>query len=537
MPTRIFQSANSTLFPLIALLCLESFVQCQINRERWSIEYDINRLLSNEDARIFQEDSTQNDSINGTKLTNFTSNDNATSYWHLPADAPLLEQPTLDVPQSVSSTKQIIDSSLKSGTVPFACSHFSVLPLRPLLEFVIYLCGSLILGFSSCVWIILVGRKRCKQQLQQQREALSDKCRLVLGLNIHATVCAIVFLILQAASRGTLSFATLSSRQASNFCNVAISVLDICTSVFWLFIGMSNIFLTVFLRALKPGVSRTEPCTSLFKSRRKSIFLSLLTHCIPWVCGIALNTLQLVFLNESFANFKAFHHRSQLLRALTIGLAVVFAFLTISIRIWKFQGHRLHLPSLSRVVPSYSCQQEYSEVRIGLYKNQQSPSASSHTDGAGSTCIALFSSTIASAVHFTCSLIATITICLWITSISLSDLYILLRIQAVLMYLVVGFLYALALAGYNNRLTLASAITTRNSYIPGESLRLHEDRSCANQSEDKLSPRELIEIPQFTRIHFFDTSSPEINERDQVDHCVTTPEPVQFIAVYEPIVS
>ncbi|KAM7537206.1 hypothetical protein Aperf_G00000067995 [Anoplocephala perfoliata] len=251
MPTRIFQPANSTLLPLIVLLCFESFVQCQIDHDRWSIEQDINRLLSNEDAKIFQEENIQHDSFNGTSLANITSNENATAYWHLSADAPLLEQPTLDAPQSFSSTKQISDSSLKSGTLPFACNHLSILPLRPMLD----------------------------------------------------------------------------------------------------------------------------------------------------------------------------------------------------------------------------------------------------------------------------------------------DFYILPRIQTVLMHLAVGFFYALVLAGYSSRLALASAITTRNSYIPGESLRLHEDLPCTNPSEDKLSPRELLEIPQFTRVQFFDTSSPEANEGDQEDHCVTTTEPVQFIAVYEPIVS
>lgn len=103
------------------------------------------------------------------------------------------------------------------------------------------------------------------------------------------------------------------------------------------------------------------------------------------------------------------------------------------------------------------------------------------------------------------------------------------------MYFAVCLFYAVSLAGYNSRLTLASAITTRNSYIPGEIGRESENCIYAAQPDSKLSPRELLEIPKFTRTQFFDTPS-ELPEREQTNQCVTD-KAVQIITVYEPVVS
>ncbi|VDL45402.1 unnamed protein product [Hymenolepis diminuta] len=164
-------------------------------------------------------------------------------------------------------------------------------------------------------------------------------------------------------------------------------------------------------------------------------------------------------------------------------------------------------------------------------KSSKTAKFSAPTDGAGPICIALFSSNIVSALHLICSFVATVAGCLQIMSISLSDWHILSRLQALLMHAAVGLFYALAFVGYSSRLTLASAITSRNSYNPGEMIHMQENHPLPSQTDDKLTPRELLEIPKFTRTQFFDTSSPEAN------HCVTTNEPVQFIAVYKPVVS
>nr|CUU98739.1 hypothetical transcript [Hymenolepis microstoma] len=255
------------------------------------------------------------------------------------------------------------------------------------------------------------------------------------------------------------------------------------------------------------------------------------THCIPWVCGIALNTLQLVFLNETTGDLRAFHYRGKLLRGLIAALPVTFAVINICVRLWKFQGHRLHLPSLSRVAPSYSCQQECTTTSAGKNKRNKVTAFSAHTDGAGPTCIALFSSNVVSAFHLVCSFMASVAVCLQITSISLSHRHIPSQIQAIFMHAAVGLFYTLALIGYSSRLTLASAITTRNSYNPGEMINRQEKCSLVSKSDNKLTPTKLLEIPKFTRTQFFDTTSPESN------HCVTASEPVQFIAVYKPVVS
>ncbi|KAM3178963.1 hypothetical protein ACTXT7_001563 [Hymenolepis weldensis] len=512
-------------------LRLKVLVHCLNGQERWSIDEDISRLLSSDDTSTFHEASIQHNSFNGTYTANFTFSENTTSYWHLHADAPLLEQPSLDALQIPVSIKQSKDSKIKALEPPVTCSQFNFLSISPIFEFVIQLCGALILGSLSCTWIILVNRKRRKERIFTQRGAFSIKCRLVLGLNVHATVCAVLFLTLQTATHVVISFASLSPRFANNFCNVALSLLDICIAVFWIFVGISNTFLILFLRDLKPGANRTEPWAVLFKSHRNAVLIFLLAHCIPWVCGIALNTLQLVFLNETAGDLKAFHYRSKLLRALTTALPVAFSIITICIRLWKYQGHRLHLPSLSRIVPSYSCQQEYTAIRMSPNKSGKTAKFSAHTDGAGPICIALFSSNIVSTLHLICSFIATIAGCLQIMSISLSDRHILSKLQALLMHAAVGLFYALTFVGYSSRLTLASAITSRNSYNPGEMIHMQENYPLPSQSDDKLTPRELLEIPKFTRTQFFDTSSPEAN------HCVTTSKPVQFIAVYKPVVS
>ncbi|KAH9282758.1 hypothetical protein ECG_04045 [Echinococcus granulosus] len=155
--------------------------------------------------------------------------------------------------------------------------------------------------------------------------------------------------------------------------------------------------------------------------------------------------------------------------------------------------------------------------------------------GAGSTAVALFSSPIVTKLQLICSLLAAFAICLWILSISWNETRVVSRIHSVVMYFAVCLFYAVSLAGYNSRLTLASAITTRNSYIPGEIGRESENCIYAAQPDSKLSPRELLEIPKFTRTQFFDTPS-ELPEREQTNQCVTD-KAVQIITVYEPVVS
>ncbi|VDK40162.1 unnamed protein product [Taenia asiatica] len=157
------------------------------------------------------------------------------------------------------------------------------------------------------------------------------------------------------------------------------------------------------------------------------------------------------------------------------------------------------------------------------------------SNGAGPTAVALFSSTIVTGFQLICSLLAAFAIFLWILSISLNETRVLSRIHSVLMYFAVCLFYTVPLTGYNKRLTMASAITTRNSYIPGEIVRGSEGCIRATQTDSKLSPRELLEIPKFTRTQFFDTLS-ELPEREQTDQCITS-KAVQIIAVYEPIVS
>ncbi|VDN96310.1 unnamed protein product [Rodentolepis nana] len=275
-----------------------------------------------------------------------------------------------------------------------------------------------------------------------------------------------------------------------------------------------------------------QPNKQLKDSGKETRETQITSHCIPWVCGIALNTFQLVFLNETTGDLRAFHYRGNLLRGLITALPVAFAVINICVRLWKFQGHRLHLPSLSRVAPSYSCQQECRPISAGSNKNTKVTAFSAHTDGAGPTCIALFSSNVVSVFHLVCSFMASVAACLQITSISLSDRHIPSQIQAIFMQAAVGLFYALALIGYSSRLTLASAITTRNSYNPGEMINMQENCSLVSKSDNTLTPTKLLEIPKFTRTQFFDTTtSPEPN------HCVTASEPVQLIAVYKPVVS
>lgn len=365
MKPRVFHPPNFFL-PFLLLLCSKPLCS-QSEQSRWDIEHDINRLLSNDDATLYYQEKIQQSSFNGTALTNFTSGENFTSYWHLSADAPLLEQPDADTSQSPIPTIQSQNSRHKVGPSLRPCTRLQVLPLLPLYEFIAFVCGGLLFGSLSSIWLTLLCSKRWKNRTQPQRGIFAVRCSLICGLNVHATACSLAFLLLQATSRGTVSFVSLSPRQMSNFCNIAIPVLDICTSVFWIFVGFINTLLIMFLRILKPGVNRTEPWASLFKSQKNSVFLSFLAHCIPWVCGIALNTLQLVFLHEIPTEIKSSHNRSQLLRALTSVLPVLFAVITIGTRIWKFQGHRLHLPSISRVVPSYACQHEYSKYLCFLW--------------------------------------------------------------------------------------------------------------------------------------------------------------------------
>lgn len=533
MQSRVFHPPSFFL-PFLLLLCSEPHY-CQSEQSRWGIESDINRLLSNDDATLYHHGKIEQSAFNGTAFANSTSNENFTSYWHLPADAPLLEQPAADTSQSPIPIKRSHDFRRKAGPPLRSCTRLQVLPLRPLYEFIAFVCGGLLFGSLSSIWLTLLCNKCWRNRTQPQRGAFAVKCSLILGLNIHATACSLAFLLLQATSRGTVSFVNLSPHQMSNFCNIAISMLDICTSVFWLFVGFINTLLIMFLRILNPGVNRREPWSSLFKSQRNSVFLSFLAHCVPWVCGIALNTLQLIFLQETPTEIKLPHSRSQLMRALTSVLPVLFAVITIGTRIWKFQGHRLHLPSLSRVVPSYACQHEYSKVRSSPTDSTQSAANSPISNGAGPTAVALFSSTIVTGFQLICSLLAAFAICLWIISISFNEPRVLSRIHSIVMYFAICLFYAVSLTGYSNRLTLASAITTRNSYIPGEIARDSEGYICAARMDSKLSPRELLEIPKFTRTQFFDTSS-ELPEREQTDQCITS-KAVQIIAVYEPIVS
>ncbi|VDM17026.1 unnamed protein product [Hydatigera taeniaeformis] len=168
-------------------------------------------------------------------------------------------------------------------------------------------------------------------------------------------------------------------------------------------------------------------------------------------------------------------------------------------------------------------------------RNSQSTLNPTISNGAGATAVALFSSTIVTGFQLICSLLAVFAVCLWILSISLNETRVLSRVPSIVMYFAVCLFYAVPLIGYNSRLTLASVITTRNSYIPGELVRESEGCICTAQTDSKLSPRELLEIPKFTRTQFFDTSS-EPPEREQTDQCVTS-KAVQIIAVYEPIVS
>ena len=515
------------------LLCLDT-LHCQVDQGRWGITHDINRLLSDADASLYRREETPQNSFNGTFLTNLTSGKNATSYWHLSADAPLLEQPAADVSYRPILTKLIPNHQYNPGILLPPCAWLQVFQLQPSNEFIIYISSGLLFGSLSCVWIILICSKRWNERIQPPRGTFAVKCSLILGLNVHATVCTLVFLLLQTLSKGIVSFADLSPGQGSDFCNVAISVLDICTSVFWILIGFSNTLLIVLLRALKPGVSRTEPLARLFRNKRNSVLLSLLAHCIPWICGIALNTLQLVFLHETTREISVSHKRSQLLRALISALPVLFAIFTLGTRLWRFQGHRLHLPSLSRVAVSYSCQHELSSTQRTQLNNTPSitdPSSS----GIGETAVALFSSTIVTGLHLTCSLLAAFATCSWIASIALDEAYVLLRIYSVAMYFAISLFFVVTMAGYSSRLMLASAITKRNSYIPGEIGPVYEGHVRLSLADSELSPRELLEIPKFTRTQFFDTLS-ELPEHEKIGQCVAS-KAVEVIAVYEPIVS
>uniref|UniRef100_A0A0R3WCF9 Glyco_hydro_38C domain-containing protein n=1 Tax=Taenia asiatica TaxID=60517 RepID=A0A0R3WCF9_TAEAS len=95
-------------------------------------------LLSNDDATLYHREEIEQSSFNGTVFTNSTSGENFTSYWHLPADAPLLEQPGVDTLQSPVPIKHSHDFRLKAGPSLRSCTRLQVLPLRPLYEFIAF---------------------------------------------------------------------------------------------------------------------------------------------------------------------------------------------------------------------------------------------------------------------------------------------------------------------------------------------------------------------------------------------------------------
>ncbi|KAL5967788.1 hypothetical protein TSMEX_004486 [Taenia solium] len=138
MQPRVFHPPNFFL-PFLLLLCSEPH-HCQSEQSRWGIESDINRLLSSDDATLYHREEIEQSSFNGTVFTNSTSGENFTSYWHLPADAPLLEQPGADTSQSPVPIKHNRDFRLKAGPSLRSCTRLQVLPLRPLYEFIAFVC-------------------------------------------------------------------------------------------------------------------------------------------------------------------------------------------------------------------------------------------------------------------------------------------------------------------------------------------------------------------------------------------------------------
>ncbi|VDD81037.1 unnamed protein product [Mesocestoides corti] len=512
------------------LMLLSEATLCQSKAQqdqRWGIEQDINRLLA-DDIGLNRDDT--NNWLNNTEAANISSSENVTSYWHLPADAPLPEPSTLDSLRSQATTKDF-NQIQKSEALLRHCPRLKILPFRPIYEFVACACWCLLFGLLSSAWMVLLCGKRSKTNRSTQGDVYMFKCKLILGLNIHASVCVLTFLVLQIVARGAVSFTEHDGYQHTKLCSIATSVHDLCTSVFWLLVGFSNTTLILFIRGLKPGLNRSETLslyTRLFKSHRNFVFLSVLTHIIPWVGGIALSTLQLIFLHETVPDSVKMPDRSELLKALTCALPVSFAMITMITRIWKFQGHRLHLPFLSRVTHDYTCQHEQFPMK---------PSTTAHIASTITemipAAVALFTSPVVSGLQLACSAVAAAAIGLWILSIALNENRFLPRAQTAGMLIAISLFYTATLVGYNSRLTLASAITTRNTYIPGEVKRETSGRVCSTSSDAKLSPRELLEIPKFTRTQFFDTLSVSPNE--QTDQCCSN-RSVQIITVYEPVV-
>uniref|UniRef100_A0A5K3EU54 Transmembrane protein n=1 Tax=Mesocestoides corti TaxID=53468 RepID=A0A5K3EU54_MESCO len=359
------------------LMLLSEATLCQSKAQqdqRWGIEQDINRLLA-DDIGLNRDDT--NNWLNNTEAANISSSENVTSYWHLPADAPLPEPSTLDSLRSQATTKDF-NQIQKSEALLRHCPRLKILPFRPIYEFVACACWCLLFGLLSSAWMVLLCGKRSKTNRSTQGDVYMFKCKLILGLNIHAS------------------------------------------------------------------------------------------------------------------------------------------------------GHRLHLPFLSRVTHDYTCQHEQFPMK---------PSTTAHIASTITemipAAVALFTSPVVSGLQLACSAVAAAAIGLWILSIALNENRFLPRAQTAGMLIAISLFYTATLVGYNSRLTLASAITTRNTYIPGEVKRETSGRVCSTSSDAKLSPRELLEIPKFTRTQFFDTLSVSPNE--QTDQCCSN-RSVQIITVYEPVV-
>ncbi len=522
---------------LLYLLIWLSFFSCLVLAGNWDIGRDINRLLAEDDGFYYDRNEQAYSGFNST--VNITTNENITGYWHLSADAPLAEQPTVDT-TNLHETKQPWSKEGFPEQPDQPCSRLQILPISPLVAFITCVCCCSLLGLLSASWMLLLCTRRQKHEDPSlHNRAFTYKCRIIVGLHIHASICVFAYLTIQLTARGVTSFITLDSCRHAKFCSIAMSVLNLCTSVFWLLVGLSNVMLIAFLRGRKPGVIspvQRSPSSRIFRSHRNVIFLSLLLHTIPWITAVALNTLQIIFLQAVSMDCASISDtRSSLIEALTCAIPVIFAVLSIIIRIQKFRAHRLHLPSQSRAVPDYACQHDHCLVARPSPGIQTIDNFVSHQSTIG-----LFSNPFISGLQLACSLLAILSVCLWIASVAAEETRFLPRIYNALMFGAVGLFYSCPVVGLCRRLGLGAVGSLRNRYIPGEMAWANGVRAGSpilTPMEAKLSPRELLEIPQFTRTQFFDTLSDTSQQKIvPLSDEIATSKAVQIITVYEPVV-
>lgn len=501
------QYSNYTLLSyLLLMLSLVSEGQ-----DSWAIDADIARLLIDDDA--FAGNPNEGGFYKSNLTGNITSIDNITSYWALPADAPIPESPNSQDFSEIDSFHEVADQADSHETIFNECFRVEVLHHNPMYSFVVCACCSGIFGLLSSAWMIVAcSRTNVYNETSFPGRVFALKCKILLGTHIHSTFCVLLYLLLQVVSRGLAAFVKFDDCNQARLCSITASLISLCTSVFWILVGLSNTMLILFLRVYQPGVISAVQQSP---SHRNIICLGVLLHLIPWVSAAALNPLQIMFLRKLALDCAAIvDKRNHLPEAITGAAPVLFATIALIARTRTFHSRRLHMPLRTIRPPDYFCRREQCpRLRCSHSIRPLDIFSCSHT------IIGIFTTRFVSVLQLLCSLSATVAVCLRVASVAIDERKFLPKMYNFMIFGALGLFYSITIVTLRGQLRGSSVLQSGcNAEMEDYGPWLNTDRqevaaSEPNTEESKLSPRALLEIPKFTRIQFFDTPSDSSRQR------------------------